>query len=322
MRFAIAFGSFVVACAPSTSPGVASISRATSNATGPPDAHADVPPAHANLLEPTLHDGTPDVCSDTAAHLPAPRGHCEPPFLTVSWRIETAPLEQCQVPPIPLRLAETTSAFFVARSRSAESVEGEALVRRPREQREDTLYWVESGPERMFVARKGGELVPPGVPETNHLRAILTPWIAWPNAPRVLATGTEATELASAVRAIADVPLRDAPAPFVAVVRFRESAREPWGDALVFDVKLSAMTTARGTYYAESTEVRGKGDLVLRASDGALAALHLRGAVSDTEVLVHEPLDGSGLTRERKTCTRGEMTFDAEWDCSQCLWRD
>jgi hypothetical protein len=77
-----------------------------------------------------------------------------------------------------------------------------------------------------------------------------------------------------------------------------------------------------GRYYAESTEVSGKGDLVLRASDGALAALHLRGAVSDTEVMVHEPVYGLGLTRERKTCNRGEMIFDAKWDCSQCLWRD
>jgi hypothetical protein len=278
---------------------------------------------------PPLRDGTPDSCPESAPHLPAPGGRCEPPFLHVTRDLESEPVSACHIN--PARGHFNGFVFFLVRGRSAGVVtNADVLVRI----HADTAYRVErSSPDRGAIlgvsAEDGAALSPERAEEARLVRALAAAVVGWPGAAvasRAHAKGEDAPELDAAVTKTLDLQLHtldlqlhDEPAPVVSQVRFREAAIETWGEALAFDVVVDSMATRQGDSFRWTTAVHASGELVLRASDGAIVALRLRGSVTDTEVLEREPVMGSGLSREPRTCNRGELSFEIGWDCSQCL---
>ena len=277
---------------------------------------------------PPLRDGTPDSCPGSSPHLPAPGGRCEPPFLRVTRDLESDPVSACHIN--PARGDFGGFVFFLVRGRSAGVVtNAEVLVRL----RADTAYRVErSSPDRGAILRvsteDGAPLPTERADEARLVRALSAAVVGWPGAAvvaRAHAKGEDAPELDAAVTKTLDLQLHTLdlqlhePVPVVSQVRFRGAAIEAWGEALAFDVVVDSTATRQGDYFRWTTAAHASGELVLRASDGAIAALRLRGPVTDTEVLEREPIVGSGMSREPRTCNRGELSFEIGWDCSQCL---
>lgn len=140
----------------------------------------------------------------------------------------------------------------------------------------------------------------------------------WPGgtvARRRPGVGEEVVSLGEPVKTIVDLRLHGAPAVASFKVRFQRVRPGQLGDELVFDVAMSGAESDAGMCHQWTSEAHATGELVLRASDGSLLELRLRGPMSDTEALCPEGAKETGVSAEPKTCNRGEMTF---WLTSRC----
>lgn len=252
-----------------------------------------------------MHDGTLDTCPDSATHLPAPAGHCEPPFLAISRRTSVKHVQSsCHAPPLAPAWSKV-HVFVLPRERSAGIVtKGDVLVRDDT----DSLY----------------ELAP-GSDAPERVRTLASPVVGWPGArvaARALAKDEELSGLEDRVASLVDLRLDGEPAKSSVHLRYAETAREAWGAALVFVVDVAASSSQKGPFYRWTADVHMTGALVMRASDGAFAALRVSGPVDVSEALWRDPVEGLGLRHDPTPCHRGEMSVEVEWDCGQCLWRD
>jgi hypothetical protein len=121
--------------------------------------------------------------------------------------------------------------------------------------------------------------------------------------------GEEVQPLEEAVKTIVDIRFHGAPAEASVKVYFREVRRAPSRDELVFDIAMRGTQSDAGMCHQWTTQALVTGELSVRASDGSLRQLRLRGPMTDTEALCPEGAKETGRSIEPTTCNRGHMTF-------------
>jgi len=111
----------------------------------------------------------------------------------------------------------------------------------------------------------------------RRLRSVAAALLGWPGeAIRGAAVpGQTVSDLEGPLQTILDLKERGQPPRTTTRAAFRERAREAWGDALVFDVTVGPASVDPSTRRDPPDSVRGRGELVARASDGAFVALRV-----------------------------------------------
>ena len=241
--------------------------------------------------------GTPDECPDGA------------PTLRVKKRQHSTPVAGCQVAPVDVDVGEAAKVFV--RARSAETVTEATL----HDQGEYRAGWTEEG---LQVMDASGKPLAGQSEKTREIRALAASIVGWPAhaALRPLAVGQELPELVDPIQRVVDLRIRDEPTATATHVRFQGTQSRPWGAALIFEVVMDGESSSAGMCHRWATVSHASGELVLRATDGAVVAVHLHGTWQDTEALCPEGARQAGSSTEPKTCARGEMSFDLSGSCA------
>ena len=145
--------------------------------------------------------------------------------------------------------------------------------------------------------------------EARRIGAIAASVVGWPGkrvAARSFVNGEEVRELEEPIARIVELRLRSEKIAVTVNVRFREGT----SDELTFAVAWSATTPDTAKCLGCSSVVTASGPLVLRASDGALLELQLRGRRID-----RQPLCAKGPQTESEAGCTGEMSFSLAWVC-------
>lgn len=176
-------------------------------------------------------------------------------------------------------------------------------------------YVVEAAGRALHVHGADGEPVPED--QVSRIRALAAAFLGWPGADVAAhppAAGAEVVALEGPVAAVADVPLHGAEVspPSKIIVRLAGTRRGDGGDELVLDVSLAAMASDAGMCHRWTREADVKGELRLRASNGALLGLHLEGPSQDSEGLCQDPSGKPGPAPPPHTCNRGQVTVDVK----------
>jgi hypothetical protein len=230
----------------------------------------------------------------------------------VSRHDSTTAVARCQVAPI--EEAWSASVVYDPRvERSAETVTKARLTIAG----DRKTYEVGQTSAGLEVRESNGTVRPTdGDERARRVSALAAAVVGWRGKGAAAHPGVADTSaLAEAVKAIVDLRLHGEPAMATASVRFKHARREAWGDALVFDVDIQGASSSSGMCHRWTSEAHPTGELVLRASDGALAALRLRGPMGDTEALCPEGAKEAGVSPEPRACNRGETNFDLSWKC-------
>jgi hypothetical protein len=144
------------------------------------------------------------------------------------------------------------------------------------------------------------------------MKAVASAVLAWPGAAVAAhppAAGAEVASLEGPLAAIADVPVHGGEAQqSKATVRFSGKRHGDSGDELVFDVSITGNEGDAGMCHTWTNEASVTGELHLRAADGALLALHLKGTTSDTEALCQGA--NGGPPPPAATCDKGDVAVD------------
>jgi hypothetical protein len=196
-------------------------------------------------------------------------------------------------------------------TRSAETVIEATL----RDQGEYVALWGEHGLE---VVDSSGKTLADQSGKTREIRALAASVVGWPaNAMlRQLTVGQELPELVDPIRRIVDLRIRDEPTEAVMRVGFGGKQKQPWGDALIFEVAMDGQSSSAGMCHRWATMSHASGTLVVRGGSGAVVAVHLRGTWKDTEALCAEGARQTGGNAETTDCATGEMSFDLSWSCT------
>jgi hypothetical protein len=227
----------------------------------------------------------------------------------------TKPVSRCQV--VPIDVASRAVVRYTGVERSPEAVTRARVSVAP----EGGAYDVERTAAGWDVRVPGGAPLPADVVgEASRIGALAAPVVGWPGqavAAHRPAAGQDVPELEEPVKRIVDLQRQGEPVVATVRVRSRGARSERWGDALVFELAMDGALSSAGMCHRWTSEVHATGELVLRASDGAVVALRLRGPLSDAEALCPEGAKQSGVSAEPKTCNRGEMSFELRWMCSE-----
>ncbi len=275
----------------------------------PPVVDLPIPPADT-AQKPSLSAATP-----TTPVAPAPA--TQAPWVLRATRTEsTKPVGRCQIAPF-------TFASTIAVENSP--MDGGRLAMRV-VQDDETGKGVTAWPALLgkgyIVDVSGHALHVHGadgapVPEDQAKRALVlaAAFLDWPGgdvAAHLPATGSEGVALESFVARVADVPLHggEVQAEPKAVVRFAAARPGDAGDELVFDVTLTATGGDAGMCHRWTTTADLKGELRLRASNGAMLGLHLEGTTQDTEGLCQDPTGKPGPPPPPHPCNRGKVSVD------------
>ncbi|HEY3819981.1 MAG TPA: hypothetical protein VGL81_22605 [Polyangiaceae bacterium] len=296
---ALALAVLLAGCAASPSPAI------------PPVAAIPIPPAaHARAIPAPAPPRAPRVSS------PLPPPPAEQPWIErVERRESTKRVTDCQI--VPFSVASLIVASFQPR-------EGRTDVRFDEDEERATevdalpsllgkAYRVTTTAAHTLEVRDASDVAAPPE-EAARVRALATASLGWPGQSVVghpLARGAEAKVLEAPVAAIAAVPLHGSFMPEAqqkTVVRFR-AARDT---ELVFDVTLQATESDSGMCHTWTSRADLKGELHLRARDGALLALHLEGTTGDTEGTCQKPDGTPGPPPPPHACNRGAVTIDVK----------
>ena len=164
----------------------------------------------------------------------------------------------------------------------------------------------------------GADATPVPEDEGRRVRDLATTLLDWPGADVAAhaptTAGSEVVALESFVARIADVPLHGAEvnAESSAVVRFAATRKGDAGDELVFDVTLKASGGDAGMCHHWTSTADLKGELRLRASNGAMLGLHLEGTTGDTEGLCQDPSGKPGPPPPPHACNRGKVSVEVK----------
>lgn len=213
------------------------------------------------------------------------------------------PVARCQIVPVDMTTALVAeqrvtaiedgrpSALAVRITSDREQGKGDA----PLPSLEGKSYVVESSARGLVVRTAAGGPVPEN--EAHRVAALASTALGWPGA-------ADPAKLADAVRAVVDAHMHGVPATKVDVAVHAEGPRhESWGDAIAFDVTLHATESDAGMCHRWTNDAKLAGEMLLRASDGALVSLRLAGPTSDTEAVCQ------GNTTPH-TCNAGVITFE------------
>jgi hypothetical protein len=174
-------------------------------------------------------------------------------------------------------------------------------------------YVVEVSGHALHVGAADDASVPDDqVKRVSVLAATLLDWPGGDVAAHPPAAGSEVVALEPFVTRIADVPLHGAEleAQSTAVVRFAATRAGEVGDELVFDVTLKASGGDAGMCHHWTTSAELKGELRLRASNGAMLGLKLEGTTEDTEGLCQDPSGKPGPPPPPHACNRGKVSVE------------
>jgi len=162
---------------------------------------------------------------------------------------------------------------------------------------------------------RGADGTPVPDDEANRARDLAAAFLDWPGADVAAhppAAGSEMVALESVVARMADVPLHGAEvnAEPSAVVRFAATRAGDTGDELVFDVTVKATGGDAGMCHHWTSTADLKGELRLRASNGAMLGLHLEGTTGDTEGFCQDPSGKPGPPPPPHVCNRGKVSVE------------
>jgi hypothetical protein len=167
----------------------------------------------------------------------------------------------------------------------------------------------------MQVRSADGEVVPDD--QVARVLPMVSAFVGW-HGGEVIAhlppAGAEVALLEGPVATVAAVPLHGGQVQpeSKAVVRFSGTRPGDAGDELVFDVTLQATESDAGMCHRWTNEADVKGELRLRASNGALLGLHLEGTTDDTEALCQDPSGKVGPPPPPHTCNRGKVSVEVK----------
>jgi len=268
---------------------------ATTPAPQPPVAVIPVPPA------------VPDTEGSSTPSQPPPKpsgvGFGSTWTTELSRHEKLTPVARCQIVPVDMTTAlaaeQSVTAFEDGRptalavriTSDREQGKGDA----PLPSLEGKSYVVESSAHGLVVRTTAGGPVPGD--EARRVAALASTTLGWPGA-------ADPAKLADAVRAVVDAHMHGVPATKVDVAVHAEGPRhESWGDAIAFEVTLHATESDSGMCHHWTNDAKLAGEMLLRASDGALVSLRLAGPTSDTEAVCQ------GNTTPH-TCNEGVIDFD------------
>jgi hypothetical protein len=174
-------------------------------------------------------------------------------------------------------------------------------------------YVIEASGQELRV--RGADDAPVPDDQASRVRALAATFLGWPGgelAAHPPAAGAEVPTLEAPVATVARVPLHGAEVAgeSKAVVRFAGTRHGDAGDELVFDVTLKATESEAGMCHRWTNAADVKGELRLRASNGALLGLHLEGSTDDTEGLCQDPSGKPGPPPPPHACNRGKVTVE------------
>jgi hypothetical protein len=176
-------------------------------------------------------------------------------------------------------------------------------------------YVIEASGQGLQV--HGADDAPVPDDHASRVRALAATFLGWPGgdvAAHRPPAGAEVPTLEAPVVAVAGVPLHGAqvePAS-KAVVVFTGARHGDAGDELVFDVTLKATASDAGMCHRWTNAADVKGELRLRASNGAFLGMHLEGSTEDTEGLCQDPSGKPGPPPPPHTCNRGKVTVEVK----------
>jgi hypothetical protein len=174
-------------------------------------------------------------------------------------------------------------------------------------------YVVEVSGHELHVRGADGAPVPDDqASRAGDLAAAFLDWPGGDMAAHPPAAGSEVIALELFVARIADVPLHggEVEAASKAVVRFATTRAGDAGDELVFDVTLKATGSDAGMCHHWTNSADLKGELRLRASNGAMLGLRLEGTTEDTEGFCQNPSGNPGPPPQDRTCNRGKVSVE------------
>lgn len=173
-------------------------------------------------------------------------------------------------------------------------------------------YLAEATEHGIQVATATGDAATAG--EESRVRALATTVLEWPGKAIVSAGVSRPGEVSTLdvpLAAIASVTLHGEPATEVkASVHF--AAARGAGDTAedVLTVSITAHHADAGMCHHWESLAKLDGELVIRARDGALVALHLEGTTSDTEGLCQKVNGAPGPPAPPRACTKGSAVVD------------
>jgi hypothetical protein len=176
-------------------------------------------------------------------------------------------------------------------------------------------YVVDVSGHALHVRAADGGPVPED--QAKRVLGLAATFLDWPGgdvAAHPPAAGSEVVALESFVARIADVPLHGAEeeAESKAVVRFAGTRSGDAGDELVFDVTLKAIGGDSGMCHHWTSTADLKGELRLRASNGAMLGLRLDGTTGDTEGYCQDPTGKPGPPPPPHPCNRGKVSVEVK----------
>ncbi len=274
------------------------------------------PPAVELPVRPA--EETPKTAAASASAAPATPGAPGPaPWVLRSTRTEaTKAMTRCQIAPFTFGATIAVEEQLVDGGQLAMRVVQDDETERGLSPVPVLLgkgYRVEGSSQGLQVHGEGGATVPDD--QAARIRALAATFVGWPGGEVVAhrpTAGSEVTVLEAPVATIAAVPLHGAQVEgeSKAVVRFASARQGDGGPELVFDVAVQARGSDAGMCHRWTNAADLKGELRLRASNGALLELHLEGTTEDTEGLCQDPSGKPGPPPPPHTCNRGQVSVE------------
>jgi len=271
-----------------------------------------VPPVVDLPVPPATHAVPPATAAAPVASTMAP---LSPWVLRTARTEETKPVGRCQIGPVSSGSTVAVEMRVLDDGRLAMRVV----------QDDETAKGVEAPPSllakgyvvdgAMQVRSAAGEDVPDD--QLARVRAMASAFVGWHGSDVIAhlpAAGAEVPMLEGPVATVAAVPLHagQVQPESRAVVRFTGKVPGDAGDELRFDVTVQATESDAGMCHRWTNEADVKGELRLRASNGALLGLHLEGTTDDTEALCQDPSGKIGPPPPPRTCNRGTVSVDVK----------